>query len=269
MATKKIAGVTRKDLLFLDPKLVRSEPGFNARTEVGDVSDLVASMRDVGVLQPIVVRPDRGGDGQTLYVVIDGHRRLAAAQALRAEGVEISIPVVRQDVNAEEAVVLMAVAGLQRKDFTPVEEGRLVRRFVSWGWNHQKVADKLGKSLGWVQQRVALAGLPEAMAAAVTNGTVPADVAAKMANCQEAAIAEVLDAAKQGRGAARKAAQKATGKPGKPGVKEIAAVAQAIRDSSRNRTARTTVALLAALEWAAGKTSLDAFRLKVRATAKN
>lgn len=89
------------------------EDGFNPRSELGELGDLVASVSRHGILQPLLVRPaDDGG-----FVLVDGHRRLAAAAEAELERVPV---LVREDLN-DNALVAALVTALKREDLEPVE----------------------------------------------------------------------------------------------------------------------------------------------------
>src|SRR6476661_5267945 len=101
---------------------IEPDPG-QPRSTMGDLDDLVASIRDKGVLEPILVRP-RPGDGDeegpagVLYRIISGERRYRAAQ----EAGLYEVPAIEMEVTDEEALEIALIENLQRKDLTPFEE---------------------------------------------------------------------------------------------------------------------------------------------------
>lgn len=112
-------------LFFLAPKEIKEHPD-NPRQVVTADEELVDSVRAVGVLEPLVVAPPHSGiparsmHGAT-WVLIAGHRRLAAA---KAAGLDTVPAIARTDLTSRAAQVeAMLVENLHRADLTPVEEG--------------------------------------------------------------------------------------------------------------------------------------------------
>ena len=108
------------------------------RQVVGDLSELVASVREKGVLEPILVRP-RG----SRFQIIAGERRFRAA-------IEVGlaeIPCVVRDTSDAEMMEIALVENLQRKDLTAFEEADGLRTLAdNYGYTHEAMAEKLGKS---------------------------------------------------------------------------------------------------------------------------
>lgn len=117
----------------------------NPRDDVGDVSELAASMLAVGLLQPIVCRPRAPGRFQ----VVAGHRRLAAAQSLGWSSVEI---VVRSALHPDDVLAAMLIENSHRRDLDPIEEARALRRI------QQQMGGPTIASLERVAARVGLSG---------------------------------------------------------------------------------------------------------------
>src|SRR5215203_5472955 len=101
------------------------EPDPNQpRSTMGDLDELVASIREKGVLEPILVRPRPDAEDETvppagvLYRIISGERRFRAAQ----EAGLYEVPAIEMDVSEQEALEIALIENLQRKDLTPFEE---------------------------------------------------------------------------------------------------------------------------------------------------
>ncbi len=124
------------------------------RVEIGDLSDLVASIREKGILEPLLVRPQ--GDGR--FLIISGERRYRAALIVGLR----EIPCIEMDVDDRAVAEIALIENLQRKDLTPFEEAQgyklLVERF---GYTHEEIARKLGKSRSSVTETLTLAEMPE------------------------------------------------------------------------------------------------------------
>lgn len=131
------------DSVHADPQNVRTavDADRDAFTRLCD------SVRAHGVLQPITVRQNAEG-----YVVVFGHRRLAAAR-------EVELPTIRAiltDASDAEAAEQQVVENLQRVDLTPMEEARGYFRLSEMGGNMREVAKRVGRSRRHVQDRLAL-----------------------------------------------------------------------------------------------------------------
>jgi ParB family transcriptional regulator, chromosome partitioning protein len=123
------------------------------RQVMGDLTELIASIAEKGIIEPLVVRP-RGDRFQ----IIAGERRYQAAiQAGLRE-----LPVVIRDVDEREMLELALIENLQRKDLTPFEEAEALHGLAdSCGYTHEDLARRLGKSRTSVTESLALNGMPE------------------------------------------------------------------------------------------------------------
>lgn len=138
---------------ILVEKIFRSPHQPRHHFDEEKLKELAESIRVNRLLQPIVVRELPAGG----YELIAGERRLRAHKILERE----KIPSIIRDVSDEEARNLILIENLQREDLTPIEEaecvGALAKQFHD---NLQAVADKLGKSMTYVSDRVAMLELP-------------------------------------------------------------------------------------------------------------
>jgi ParB family chromosome partitioning protein len=118
----------------------RYQPRSDLRADTLD--ELAESIRQQGVLQPIVVRPVAGGAEQR-YEIIAGERRWRAAQLAGLT----EVPAVVRDVPDEAAVAMALIENIQREDLNPLEEARAFGRLIGeFGLTHQQVADAVGRS---------------------------------------------------------------------------------------------------------------------------
>ena len=119
------------------------------------LEELKASIRQAGLLQPVVVRPTpNGGEG---YELIAGERRLRACQALGWE----RIPAVKRDVDDRTVLTLALVENLQRDDLSPVDEARGYERLIAeFSLTQQDVADAVGRDRSTVANALRLLKLP-------------------------------------------------------------------------------------------------------------
>ena len=122
------------------------------RQAMGDLSELIASVTEKGIIEPLVVR-QRG----PRYQIIAGERRYhAASQAGLHE-----LPVVVRDVDETEMLELALVENIQRKDLTPFEEAEALHSLAHrCGYTHEDLAKRLGKSRTAVTESLALQAMP-------------------------------------------------------------------------------------------------------------
>ena len=137
---------------------IEPDPG-QPRSTMGDLSDLVASIRDKGVLEPLLVRkhPDAGPGEEKAYRIISGERRFHAA----LEAGLFEVPVIVLEVSDEEALEIALIENLQRKDLTPFEEAEGYRMLADrHAYTHEQIADAVGKSRPAVTETLALLQIP-------------------------------------------------------------------------------------------------------------
>jgi ParB/RepB/Spo0J family partition protein len=134
---------------------IESNPG-QPRTVFDEdaLRELAASIKEHGVLQPILVRPL----GDNRYQLIAGERRW---RATREAGIA-TIPALVEDIDDDTALEISIIENLQREDLSPLEEATMYDRMVrDHGYSIRKLADKLGKDKGYLENRLRLADAPE------------------------------------------------------------------------------------------------------------
>jgi ParB family transcriptional regulator, chromosome partitioning protein len=132
----------------------------------GKIEELAASIRNQGIIQPLVVRP-RGSD----YELIAGERRWRAA--IKA-GLS-RVPVVVRSANDHEALQLALVENLQREDLNPIEEAAGYRRLQEdFRWSQEEMAEKVGKSRPAIANALRLLALPAEVQQELSAGNLPA-----------------------------------------------------------------------------------------------
>lgn len=138
--------------LHVHPDQIERDP-TQPRKELGDLEGLSTSIKDQGILQPLIVTPldDRR------YQLLAGERRLTAA---RQAGLT-EVPVLVRAVEEHARLVLQIVENLHRKDLSPVEEAEGVRRLMDEsGLSQRDVAARLGKSLTYINELLRVLALP-------------------------------------------------------------------------------------------------------------
>ena len=130
------------------------------------IEELAVSIRNQGIIQPLVVRPQ--GDG---FELIAGERRWRAA--MRA-GLS-RVPVVLRNASDHEALQLALIENLQREDLNPIEEANGYRRLQEeFHWSQEEMAEKVGKSRPAIANSLRLLTLPSEIQQEVAGGKLPA-----------------------------------------------------------------------------------------------
>ena len=124
------------------------------RVEFGDLTELTASIAEKGVLEPLLVKPSRA-TGR--WMIIAGERRFRAA---RAAGLT-EVPCVEMDIDAGSVAEIALIENMQRKDLTVWEEADgLLALCERFGYTHEEVARKVGKSRSTVTEALSIAAIP-------------------------------------------------------------------------------------------------------------
>ncbi len=153
------------------------------RTHFDDESleELAASMKEVGVLQPIVVTGDKNG-----YVLIAGERRWRAAK--RAGLAEI--PAVVREATGHSTLVEALVENVQRQDLTPLEEAHAYQQLLeNYGMTQEQVATRVGKSRPTISNTLRLLQLPMEVQELVDSGDLSAGHARALVGLDDTAYA--------------------------------------------------------------------------------
>ena len=133
----------------------------------GALAELTASIRERGLLQPIVVR--RAGDGR--YELIAGERRFRAAQRAGLT----RVPIIVRDAADGEALELALIENLQREDLKPLEEARAYQRLANeFGLAQEEIAVRVGKSRSAITNSIRLLNLPPEVLAQLESGALSA-----------------------------------------------------------------------------------------------
>ncbi len=156
----------------------------NPRRHFGeaDLTDLAQSIREHGVVQPVVVRPAPGRPDR--YEIIAGERRWRAAQ--RAGLAEI--PVLVRDVDDRTALELAIIENVQRADLNPVEEAQGYQQLIDeHGYSQADLGQVIGKSRSHVANTLRLLRLPEVIRDMLVDGALSAGHARTLVTAQDPA----------------------------------------------------------------------------------
>ncbi len=148
-AGRRSTGVKVIEVDHIDSNPEQPRLAFDEET----LEELAASIREHGVLQPILVRPIDEGR----YQLIAGERRWRAS---RIAGLA-TIPALVEDIDDDTALEISIIENLQREDISPLDEAAMYDRMIrDHGYSIRKLADKLGKDKGYLENRLRLADAP-------------------------------------------------------------------------------------------------------------
>ncbi len=126
-----------------------------ARTELGNIEELMASIKEKGILQPIIVRKKNDR-----YEIIAGERRCIAAKNV---GIK-DIPCIEMNVSDNEAMELALIENLQRKDLGVFEEADGLNALADmYGYSHKQISEKIGKARSTITEIISISKIPKAI----------------------------------------------------------------------------------------------------------
>lgn len=124
------------------------------RTEIGDLTDLTDSIKQNGVLEPLLVKPNLNGT----WMIIAGERRWRASNLAGLE----EVPCIEMDLDEKTIAEIALIENLQRKDLNIWEEADGLKALgEKFGYTHEEIAKKISKSRTTVTESMTIAGLPE------------------------------------------------------------------------------------------------------------
>ncbi|MBO1333586.1 ParB/RepB/Spo0J family partition protein [Streptomyces sp. VRA16 Mangrove soil] len=159
----------------------------NPRHELRDLEGLAETVRERGVLQALGVVPaavflaahprHKEAVGEAAYVVLHGHRRLAAARMAGLDEVPV---LVRDDATRSDEDAL--IENVQRDDLTELEQAQAIQGLITaYGYSQRQVAARIGKTQGFISQRLSLMKLREDIQEALADGRVSVEDARRIA----------------------------------------------------------------------------------------
>lgn len=181
-------GVTTVRLTLLEPNRGQPREEFNEEK----LQELADSIKENGVLQPILVRPLENGG----YQIVAGERRWRAS---RLAGLT-EVPVYIKELTDQQTMQMALIENIQRQDLTPIEEASAYKNLMdTYGMTQQEVAQAVGKSRPAVANALRLLSLTEEVKKLLESGQISAGHARAVAGLPEDAQKELADrAAKEG-----------------------------------------------------------------------
>ena len=133
------------------------------------LEELTNSIKKQGVIQPIVVRPDKSSEGK--YEIVAGERRWLASQNAGLH----EVPVVILNIDDVKSLEFAIVENVQRQDLNPIEEARGYQRLINdFNYNQEKLSQFIGKSRSYIANSLRLLSLPEEVLLMVEQGNLSA-----------------------------------------------------------------------------------------------
>jgi len=170
-----------KNIAIADIKESKTNPRRSA--DDAGLNDLAASIKEKGVLVPIIVRPhEKNGHDSGRYELVAGSRRVAAATKAGLKEIPASI----RELTDDEAREVQIVENLQREDVHPLEEAAAYKALIREAKDIAAVAAKVGKPAAYVRARLNLVQLGKEAAAAYREGKINDGHAAEIANLSDA-----------------------------------------------------------------------------------
>ena len=160
--TRRAETLIAVELLFPNPDQPRRD--FSEES----LADLAASIRQKGVIQPLIVRPRVGADG---YEIVAGERRWRAAQIAQLH----ELPVLIRELTDSEVLEVAIIENIQRADLNPIEEALAFRQLMDrFGHTQEKLAEALSKSRSHIANLLRLLHLPAEVQAHLRSGALSA-----------------------------------------------------------------------------------------------
>lgn len=191
-------GEPRYSYMFLDvdemmPNAFQPRKGFDEEA----MDELVASIREKGVIQPLIVRKSEGG-----YEIIAGERRWRAAKRAGLT----QVPAIIKDASNREALELALVENLQREDLNPIEEATAYEQLIKeFGLTHEEISERIGKERSTITNQLRLLRLPAEVKEALIEGKITAGHARAVLSLQSGSeVREVLETIKKEKLSVRK-----------------------------------------------------------------
>ncbi|HWC36409.1 MAG TPA: ParB/RepB/Spo0J family partition protein [Mycobacteriales bacterium] len=196
---------TRPAFVELDPRSLAAHPG-NIRDDLGDLTELTASIKAVGVLEPVIITPvvtddeNKSAKTRAAYRILAGHRRVAAAIKAKAATVPC---IVRVDLDSDiDSLTTMIVENVHRADLSATEEAAAYAQLAAFDLTPAQIAERTGRKTKTVRDALKLHRLPDSVRQPVADGSITLEQAAEIAKFadDEKAHARLMKAAESGYG---------------------------------------------------------------------
>lgn len=211
----------RADQMIPIERIVPNPDQPRRRFTPEQLEDLAASIREKGVIQPLIVR--RSGSDDSRFEIVAGERRWRAAQMAQLH----EVPALVRDYTDTEALEVAIIENIQRADLNAIEEAAGYRDLMErFGHTQEKLAEALGKSRSHIANMMRLLGLPGDVQALLEEGKLTAGHARALITAEDPSalakqvVAKGLSVREVERLAKKPNAEKATPTPPKPREKD-------------------------------------------------
>ncbi|MCI7617812.1 MAG: ParB/RepB/Spo0J family partition protein [Firmicutes bacterium] len=157
------AAETHEGIKYIDINNIKPNANQPRKTfDEGKLEELADSIREHGLIQPLVVRKSTNG-----YEIVAGERRWRAARKI---GIK-EIPAIVRELSDEENMLLAIIENMQREDLDPIEEAEGISQMIeTYGLSQEQVSKSLGKSRPYITNQLRLLKLPEEIRKMVSDG---------------------------------------------------------------------------------------------------
>lgn len=248
--TRLPTGKTRLDLVREHAATAQANPGINikrGRMVVGldrltedvrnerktftGMDELIASIKQVGLIEPITVSAEADG----VLRIVTGHRRFRAAKAAGLSQVEV---IIRDPEDERTRRMKSVISNVQREDVNAFEMAEALQSMIDDGYAHDQsdLARSIGKTKQWVSEILSILKLPTAMIERIKSQPISYDAAARIARVKDVDLQhELIDLAATGASgrAIRRHAEHATGKSKPSGASELSKPKRVFRTPHR------------------------------------
>lgn len=172
--------------ILLDVEISAIDQAPNVRADLGDLDGLAESIREHGVISPIVVTPS--GDR---YLLVYGQRRLAASKLVGLERIPAIVDATAAARRVSDVATIQLVENLQRLELNPIERAKALRTIVDSGVSQADLARRLGVGASSISNDLRLLNLAEPVQAKVSSGEITASHAKAIASLPEKQQTEI------------------------------------------------------------------------------
>ena len=160
-AAAPVAATRTAPIEFLHPSAMQPRTAFDE----DKLEQLAQSIREQGVLQPILVREHRTKQGE--WEIVAGERRWRAAQKAQLH----EVPIVVRDLSDRDTLEIALIENVQRQDLNPIEEARAYRRLMQeFAYTQETLSEHIGKSRPHISNLLRLLELPEVVREMIADG---------------------------------------------------------------------------------------------------
>jgi ParB family chromosome partitioning protein len=154
------------------------EKSIREKIDSEDLKELANSIEEIGLIQPILVKPAKGG----LYEIVAGHRRYLAHKLLKRKTIKCIVT----DTDKVSGELIKLHENIYRENITPIEEAKWLKYMIEkLGLTQKQLADKIGKSNTYVNERLKLLELPKDLQKAVDDKKISISVALTLAKVDD------------------------------------------------------------------------------------